>query len=262
MGRVFIAEKAGRVKIWKDGVLYARPLIDIRDEVNNFVDRGLIGMALDPNFAQNGWLYLAYAWDAPGEAKDADGPRRGRVVRYTVEGDVARLESAHVVLDDHWSYTQNHSVGTLKFDREGKLWVSLGEGALSAMPGRLALKALSIDNLQGKVLRIDPLTGEGVAGNPFYDPRFPKRARSRVWAYGFSQPLPLRPASGDSAPLRRRRGVEYIRDVDGRHQRGELRLAVRGRQHGSARVPRRAGVPRCEHPHDNAEGAKLSSRGQ
>ena len=188
-GRVFIAEKAGRVKIWKDGVLYARPLIDIRDEVNNFVDRGLIGMALDPNFAQNGWLYLAYAWDAPGEAKDADGPRRGRVVRYTVEGDVARPESAHVVLDDHWSYTQNHSVGTLKFDREGKLWVSLGEGALSAMPGRLALKALSIDNLQGKVLRIDPLTGEGVPGNPFYDPRFPKRARSRVWAYGFRNPF-------------------------------------------------------------------------
>ncbi len=188
-GRVFIAEKAGRVKVWKDGVLYARPLIDIRDEVNSFVDRGLIGMALDPNFAENGWIYLMYAWDAPGQAKDVDEPRRSRLVRYTVEGDVVRPNSAFVLFDDHWNYTQNHSVGTLKFDKRGLLWVSLGEGALSAMPDRLALTALDINTLQGKVLRIDPRTGNGVPGNPFYDPRFPKRARSRVWSYGYRNPF-------------------------------------------------------------------------
>ena len=45
-GRIFIAEKSGRVKIWKDGQLYAQPLIDIHGEVNDFVDRGLLGMAL------------------------------------------------------------------------------------------------------------------------------------------------------------------------------------------------------------------------
>jgi len=188
-GRIFIAEKTGRVKIWKDGVLYARPLIDLRDEVNSFVDRGLIGMALDPDFARNGWLYLMYAWDAPGEAKDADEPRRSRLVRYTVEGDVANPNSAYVLLDDHWNYTQNHSVGTLKFDNRGWLWVSLGEGALSAMPDKLALTALDINTLQGKVLRIDPRTGAGVPGNPFYDPRFPRRARSRVWSYGYRNPF-------------------------------------------------------------------------
>jgi len=188
-GRIFIAEKAGRVKVWKDGVLYAQPLIDIRDEVNSFVDRGLIGMALDPNFAENGWIYLLYAWDAPGEAKDVDEPRRSRLVRYTVEGDVVRPNSAFVLFDDHWNYTQNHSVGTLKFDNRGLLWVSLGEGSLSAMPDKLSLTALDINNVQGKVLRIDPRNGYGVPGNPFYDPRFPKRARSRVWAYGFRNPF-------------------------------------------------------------------------
>lgn len=188
-GRIFIAEKAGRVKIWKDGITYAQPLLDITDEVNNFVDRGLIGMALDPNFAENGWIYLFYTWDAPGEKKDSDGPRRGRLVRYTVEGDVADPESAFVLLDDHWSYTQNHSVGTLKFDRQGYLWASMGEGALSADPGQLALKAQAIDNLQGKIIRIDPRTGEGVPGNPFFDPQNPKSARSRVWAYGFRNPF-------------------------------------------------------------------------
>lgn len=188
-GRVFIAEKSGRVKIWKDGVLYARPLIDIRDEVNEFVDRGLIGMALDPNFAENGWIYLMYAWDAPGQAKDVDEPRRSRLVRYTVEGDTVRPNSAFVLFDDHWNYTQNHSVGTLKFDKRGLLWVSLGDGSLSAMPDAISLTALDINTLQGKVLRIDPRTGHGVPGNPFYDPRFPKSARARVWAYGFRNPF-------------------------------------------------------------------------
>jgi len=188
-GRIFIAEKTGRVKVWKDGVLYARPLIDLRDEVNSFVDRGLIGMALDPNFTRNGWLYLMYAWDAPGEARDADQPRRSRLVRYTVDGDVANPNSAYVLFDDHWNYTQNHSVGTLKFDKQGWLWVSLGEGSLSAMTDKLALTALDINTLQGKVLRIDPRTGAGVPGNPFYDPRFPRRARSRVWSYGYRNPF-------------------------------------------------------------------------
>ncbi|MCS6773808.1 MAG: PQQ-dependent sugar dehydrogenase [Thermoflexales bacterium] len=188
-GRIFIAEKAGRVKVWKDGVLHARPVIDIRDEVNNFVDRGLIGMALDPNCAENGWIYLMYAWDAPGEAKDVGEVRRSRLVRYTLDGNTLRPNSERVLFDDHFNYTLNHSVGTLKFDREGNLWVSLGDGSLSAKPDRIALTAQQIDNLQGKILRIDPRTGAGLPGNPFFDPQDPRSARSRVWSYGYRNPF-------------------------------------------------------------------------
>lgn len=188
-GRIFIAEKSGRVKVWKAGQLYARPLIDIRDEVNEFVDRGLIGMALDPNFAENGYLYLLYSWDAPGQTPDVDEPRRSRLVRYVVEGDVVRPNSGFVLLDDHTTDTQNHSVGTLKFAADGTLFVSLGDGSLSAMPDRLALRAQDINNLQGKILRLDPRTGNGVPGNPFFDAQNPGSARSRMWSYGYRNPF-------------------------------------------------------------------------
>jgi glucose/arabinose dehydrogenase len=189
-GRIFIAEKSGRVKVWKDGQLYAQPLIDIRDEVNDFVDRGLLGMAVDPDFVRNGYLYLLYAWDAPGQEKDVDQPRRSRLVRYTVQAEgTARPSSGVVLLDDHWNDTQNHSVGALKFDQDGYLWVSLGDGSLSAMPDKLSLRSQDVDNVQGKVLRIDPKTGNGAPSNPFFDEKNPKSAASRLWAYGFRNPF-------------------------------------------------------------------------
>jgi glucose/arabinose dehydrogenase len=188
-GRIFIAEKGGRVKVWKDGQLYAQPLIDISDEVNDFVDRGLLGMAVDPDFMRNGYLYLLYAWDAPGQDKDVDQPRRSRLVRYTVQRNTARPSSGVVLLDDHVNDTQNHSVGALKFDRDGYLWVSLGDGSLSAMPDKLSLRAQDVDNVQGKLLRIDPKTGNGVPGNPFFDENNPKSAASRIWAYGLRNPF-------------------------------------------------------------------------
>ena len=69
-GRILILEKAGRVKLWKDGVLYGRPALDIRDQVNDFVDRGLLGVAVDPAFARNGYVYLAYVYDPDGTFAD------------------------------------------------------------------------------------------------------------------------------------------------------------------------------------------------
>jgi glucose/arabinose dehydrogenase len=188
-GRIFILEKAGRVKVWKNGQMFTQPMLDIRDEVNDFVDRGLLGIAIDPDFMRNGWIYLLYAWDAPGQAKDVDEPRRSRLMRYTVEGDVIRPNSGVLLFDDHWNDTQNHSVGGLKFDPQGHLWVSLGDGSLSARPDTLSLRALSPDNLQGKVLRIDPKTGNGVPGNPFFDEKNPKSAESRVWSMGYRNPF-------------------------------------------------------------------------
>ena len=56
-GRIFIAEKGGTIKVVKDGVLLTEPLVTLTD-VNTFGDRGLIGLAVDPNFATNGYIYV------------------------------------------------------------------------------------------------------------------------------------------------------------------------------------------------------------
>ena len=86
-GRIFIAEKSGVVRVFKNGALLPTPLIDISAKVNNYWDRGLIGMALDPNFAANGYIYLLYPYEAT--ATDDAGGKTARLSRYTVVGDTA-----------------------------------------------------------------------------------------------------------------------------------------------------------------------------
>ncbi len=194
-GRIFIAEKSGLVKQVRAGVIYGQPVLDLRNEVNDFVDRGLIGMAIDPDFIRNGQLYLLYAYDGPTDTPDGDSPRTGRLVRYTLNqksatewGDTARRNSAKILLDDFQSDTMNHSVGSVRFASDGNLFVSLGEGALSATPDQRSLRAQQLDNIQGKILRLNQ-DGNGVPGNPFFDRSQPRSARSRIWAYGFRNPF-------------------------------------------------------------------------
>ena len=185
--RILIAEKSGLLKLYARGVVYGRPVLDLRAEVNEYIDRGLVGLAIDPNYMQNGYIYLAYVYDAPNQAPDAEEPRNGRIVRYSMErtstgwGNVARKNSAVVLLDDFKSDTPNHAMGTLRFASDGTLFASMGDGALSAVPSDLSLRAQSLDTLQGKLLHINA-DGSGVLGNPFYEAQNPRSTRSRIWS--------------------------------------------------------------------------------
>ena len=86
-GRIFIAEKSGVVRVFKNGTRPPTPLIDISAKVNNYWDRGLIGMALNPNFASNGCVYLLPR-RSDGN-KDDTGGKTARLSRYTVVRDAA-----------------------------------------------------------------------------------------------------------------------------------------------------------------------------
>ena len=184
-GRIFVAEKEGYVRTWKDGILYGQPLLDIRDEVNSYIDRGLVGFAVDPAFDRNGYVYALYVHDAPGQLHNDIAPRKGRVVRYTVDGDTADPYSARVLLDDFDATTQFHAVGSLRFSPlDGALFVSLGDGAYTFERSDLAYRSQDRDSLNGKLLRLDPATGDGLPDNPFFDVSHPHSARSRVWSYG------------------------------------------------------------------------------
>ncbi len=95
-GRILISEQAGRVRIYKDGALLPTPFIDIRDRVNGFGDRGLIGMAVDPNFATNGYVYLHYTYE--NDPVDYAGPKTARLTRVTAVGDTASPATETVIL--------------------------------------------------------------------------------------------------------------------------------------------------------------------
>jgi len=132
-----------------------------------------------------------------------------------------------------------HTVGSLVFGDDGTLLISCGDtgsfsaadtgGAQNGSYGPQALadgiitakenvgsyRAQLVDCLAGKVLRIDPATGNGVPSNPFYNPAKPRGAASRVWALGVRQPfrMSLRPNSGSHNPDDANPGVLYIGDV-------------------------------------------------
>jgi glucose/arabinose dehydrogenase len=202
-GRIFFIEKGGGVRIFKNGALLGTPYYTV-SPVNDYRDRGLLGLALDPAFASNGWVYLAYTYD--NNPADISGPKTGQVIRVranTPSGDVANATTKQVLAGsvtgtpadpscEDWpldadcipSDYDSHTVGALKFGLDGRLYAAFGDGASYASVDVRALRAQSIDRLAGKIVRIDPATGAGVSGNPFFQAGNPTSTRSKVWAWG------------------------------------------------------------------------------
>ncbi len=198
-GRIFVAQKSGAVRVIKNGVLLSTPVVQLTD-VNDYADRGVEGIALDPNFSQNGYLYLAYTYEnTPGQ--NYQGPKTGRIVRLTVVGDTASLSSKVVILgsvggdaakpscmkfattsDCIASDANTHSMGALRFGPDGKLYASLGDGAGYLTVDPEALGAQDVRWLAGKIIRINT-DGTGIADNPFYNGD-PNANQSKVWALG------------------------------------------------------------------------------
>ena len=82
-----------------------------------------------------------------------------------------------------------HSVAGLRFGNDGSLFVGIGDGNGNGVGAGTSIKALDIDLLNGKILRIDPVTGRGISSNPYYQPANPGSVRSRVFARGFRNPF-------------------------------------------------------------------------
>lgn len=198
-GRIFIAEKPGYIRIVKNGQLLSTPFLHLTD-VNEIADHGVLGLALDPNFATNGFVYISYTFEnTPG--KNYNGPKTARIVRVKANGDVVEPGSYTILVgsvggDEQkptcWDYPKtadcmpsdspSHSAGGLRFGPDGKLYATVGDGAGFFAVDPNALLALDIDSLAGKILRINT-DGTAPADNPFYNGD-PKANRSKVWAYG------------------------------------------------------------------------------
>ncbi|MDX2282808.1 MAG: PQQ-dependent sugar dehydrogenase [Bacteroidia bacterium] len=133
----------------------------------------------------------------------------------------------------------SHGVGTLLFGKDGTLLCSVGDGASfngvdfgGAGPNTYAVQGLAdgiitaqedvgafrsqmVNSLSGKILRLDPATGNGISSNPFFDANAPRAARSRVWALGLRNPsrMALKPNTGTHNPADAQPGTLLIGDV-------------------------------------------------
>ena len=229
-GRIFFAEKSGRVRVYQDGALLPEPFIDISGEVNDAGTRGLMSIALHPNFPSTPYVYLAYVYESA-EAKSfpAGGARTSRLLRLSANPDntnVVQPGSGVILLGKNSTlehignpnetdappftcfkpeggHVQDclplesgaHSIGFMRFGRDGALYVSNGDGTVNSGAN---WRAQDIDSLGGKILRINPITGEGYASNPFFDGD-PNSNRSKVYAYGLRNPFrfTLHPSTGE-----------------------------------------------------------------
>jgi glucose/arabinose dehydrogenase/PKD repeat protein len=151
-GRIFVAEKNGRIKVF-DGLGDPTPTLfaDLSTNVYNFWDRGLLGLALDPDFPADPWVYVLYTydhelgslapaprWGTPGVLSDpcptppgptADGcVVSGRLSRLQASGNVM-VGSEQVLIEDWCQQYPSHSTGSLAFGADGALYVSGGDGA-------------------------------------------------------------------------------------------------------------------------------------
>jgi glucose/arabinose dehydrogenase len=281
---MLVAQQNGIVRLVDNGTLRSTPLIDLSNQVNYTPgDRGLLGLAIHPNFASTPYIYLLYTYDPPETAgqtglagPDTQGNRPSRLVRLTVNPTTMVADPASLVVlagtNSTWAYTSrpdvnsngnvnippsgivnssnnvfnngfgttstvpasqidigtqdndpnapgiqnqnirdylasdgdSHSNGAVHFGPDGWLYISNGDGTSYNFVDPRSVRVQDVNNLSGKVLRIDPLTGAGVPGNPFYDASDPFSNRSKVFysgirnAYRFTfDPTTTLPVIGD-----------------------------------------------------------------
>lgn len=210
-GRIFVNQQGGKLRIVENGGLLATPAIDLTSRIDSRGERGLLGIALDPGFSSNHWVYLYYTRKAAGSM-----PAHNRVVRYTARGNRLVAGSERVILElNNLSAAQNHNGGAIHFGPGRKLFVAVGE---NANPDN----AQSLKTLLGKMLRIN---GDGTvpSDNPYYKSRAVVGKNKAIWARGLRNPY--------SFAVQRGTGRIYINDV-GAQTWEEINPGSRGANYG------------------------------
>lgn len=214
-GRLFITQRTGAVQVVMPGsaVVEAAPLLTLTNLNTDEGERGLVGMALDPAFADNGWLYLFYT---------ANTPLRDRVSRFTVISNTAPLTTEVVIWQDNVDAGLWHHGGGLAFGPDGKLYISTGDH-FDQTAGS-AHSSQRLDSYHGKLLRLNP-DGSVPPDNPFFDGAGPNL--DAIWALGLRNPFRFT----FDFPT----GRLYIGDVGGNNQLTsveELNLGSAGANYG------------------------------
>src|SRR5262245_37658291 len=167
-GRIFVAEQGGTVRVIKNGQLLTTPFLSVI--VDRDGERGLLGVTVDPNFANNHFVYIYYTVPSPN--------LHNRVSRFTANGDVAADNSELVLLDLPALAASHHNGGGLHFGQDGKLYIGVGENGIPA-------NAQSLNTTLGKILRINS-DGSIPADNPFL--AVTSGINQSIYALGFRNP--------------------------------------------------------------------------
>ena len=224
-GRALITEQRGRVRLLDErGAL--RTVLDYRRRVAGDAARGMVAIAVDPDFRARPYVYVLYAM-SPAAVR-----MRARLSRFTWRDDRLVPESERPLIGgapgtgscrrlpasaDCLPMDTQHVGAQIAFAADGTLFVSTGDGGGGEQGEPISLRAQDVNGLGGKVLRITR-SGNGLASNPFWDGD-PHANRSKVWAYGFRNPFRLTLRPGSDLP--------YVSD-NGHRQYEEINVVRRG----------------------------------
>jgi glucose/arabinose dehydrogenase len=177
-GRVLLCEKTGRIRVYKNGNWLTAPLLTV--DADFAEERGLLGLAVDPDFAKNPYVYIYYT---------AKNPTHNRISKFLIEGDAVKgqetvlldLNNLGALRSGGW-----HNGGAIHFGKDGKLYIATGNNAIQN-------NSQSMDNLLGKLLRINT-DGTIPNDNPFYGTAAGNNRA--IWALGLRNPY-----TGDVNPV-------------------------------------------------------------
>lgn len=182
-GRLLVAEKSGALKLVTAGV--ASTLVNIPVCFNS--EMGLLGIAIDPAFASNGFIYL-YRTNPVNGCANATG-RSNEVVRVTMASNAIDIGSLSVLLTGIRTDNGNHDGGVLRIGPDGKLYVGVGDTGLGdnvGGPGSASNPySQDLNALEGKILRLN-LDGTIPGDNPFVGQ---VGKREEIYASGFRNPF-------------------------------------------------------------------------
>jgi glucose/arabinose dehydrogenase len=203
-GRLLVAQKSGAVRVIRTGTLLGPVFATF--PVNGDGERGLIGIAVHPQFSSNGWVYVHYT-------TVVDGTVRGRISRVTASGDVAVAGSEVVIADLSPDISIFHNGGAIHFGPDGRLYVATGDDATTS-------NSQSMSTLHGKILRFND-DGSIPSSNPFYSTAAGQNRA--IWALGLRNPFTFAFQPGT--------GRMFINDV-GQDAWEEINEGVAGRNFG------------------------------
>jgi aldose sugar dehydrogenase len=194
--RILVTERPGRLRAIIDSKLQEKPL-HVFEEVSSEAEEGLMGIAVDPEYAKNKYLFFMYAYKTDGKLKI-------KIVRYADNGDSL---VAPIILLDNIDCTQNHAGGRLAFGPDKKLYITTGDATNTALPQNL-------NSPNGKVLRMNN-DGSIPSDNPY--------PNSLVWSYGHRNSQGLAWDSRSGALLSTEHGPSIIDGPTGGDEFNEIK---------------------------------------
>lgn len=212
-GRVFFAERPGRVRVIESGKLREKTFFTVPD-ISLSDEGGLMGMVLHPKFTENRFVYLAYTY------RDGQDQQNVRVVRYRETGETL-VEPKTII--EAIPASKYHAGTRLRFGPDSKLYITTGDATKQK-------RAQNLNSINGKTLRLND-DGSIPSDNPFVNQ---KDARGEIWSYGHrnAQGMDFQPETG--LMFQTEHGPSWIDGVSLFKRSGgdEVNIVERGKNYG------------------------------